>query len=168
MAKEIILKKQELVSEVTTKIKDSKAVIAFDYQGLTVEKFMKLRNELRATGCEILVIKNNISRRAAKECGYDLFADCLSGPKAIVFSQDDIIAPAKGLFEFAKSNEQVKVATGIVDGEVYVFEQLEALATLPSYETLLTQLAAGMLGTVRQLAIGLNMLCEEEQTEEQA
>ena len=65
MAKEIILKKQEEVAAVSSKIKDSKAVIAFDYQGLTVEKFMQLRNELRSNGCEICVLKNNISRRAA-------------------------------------------------------------------------------------------------------
>lgn len=162
MAKEIILKKQEEVSAVSAKIKSSKACIAFDYQGLTVQSFMQLRNDLRKSGCEICVIKNNISRRAAIECGYEAFAEGLTGPKAIVFSNDDIIAPAKGIFEFAKTNDKVKVSTGVVDGVEYGFDQLQSLATLPSYETLLTQLAAGMLGTVRQLAIGLNMLCEKE------
>ncbi len=162
MAKEIILKKAEEVSSVSTKIKGSKAVVAFDYQGLSVEKFMQLRNSLRVNGCEICVIKNNISRRAAQECGFDAFAETLTGPKAIVFSADDMIAPAKGLFDFAKENEQVKIASGIVDGVVYNFDKLQEIAMLPSYETLLTQLAAGMLGTVRQLAIGLNMLCEKE------
>lgn len=162
MAKEILLKKAEEVSAVAAKIKESKAVLAFDYQGLTVEKFMQLRNELRVNGCEICVIKNNISRRAATECGFDEFAEVLTGPKALVFSADDIIAPAKGLFGFAKANDQVKIARGIVDGVVYEFDKLQALSELPSYETLLTQLAAGMLGTVRQLAIGLNMLCEKE------
>ena len=65
MAKEIILKKAEEVVQVANKMKNAKAVVSFDYQGLTVEKFMQLRNNLRQSGCEVCVIKNNISRRAA-------------------------------------------------------------------------------------------------------
>ena len=57
----------------------------------------------------------------------------------------------------------IEVLKGVVDGDVYSFDQLKTLSQLPSYETLLTQLAAGMLGTVSQLAIGLNMLVEKQQ-----
>lgn len=163
MAKEIILKKIEEVNQVAEKMKNSKAVVSFAYQGLTVEKFMQLRNNLRQSGCEICVIKNNISRRASEQLGFTNFASELKGPKAIVFSNDDIVAPAKGLFEFAKENEQVVIANGIVEGDEYTHEQLMVLATLPSREGLLTQLAAGMLGTLSQLAIGLNMLTEKEE-----
>lgn len=163
MAKEIILKKAEEVVQVANKMKNAKAVVSFDYQGLTVEKFMQLRNNLRQSGCEVCVIKNNISRRAANELGFSNFANELKGPKAIVFSNEDIVAPAKGLFEFAKENEQVVIANGIVEGDEYSHDQLMVLATLPSRETLLTQLAAGMLGTLSQLAIGLNMLTEKEE-----
>lgn len=163
MEKQVILKKQEDVKSTVEKINKSKAVIAFNYQGLTVEKFMQLRNDLRQKGCEICVLKNNITRRAATECGYVEFADALTGPKAVIFSYEDVVSPAKGIFEFAKQNEKISIADkGIVDGIVFSYSQLEELATLPSYETLLTQLAAGMLGTVRQLAVGLNMLCEQE------
>ena len=160
--KEILLQKQNEVAELTERIKNSAAVIAFKYQGLTVEAFQQLRKDMRSNGCEISVIKNNISRRAAKECGYDL-DDAFVGPVAIVFSKDDVVAPAKVLFKAAETNKVIEVVKGVVDGDVYSFDQLETLATLPSYETLLTQLAAGMLGTVRQLAIGLNMLVEQGQ-----
>lgn len=163
MAKDVILKKQEAVAEVVSKMQAAKAVIAFDYQGLTVESFMKLRRNLLKSGCEICVLKNNISRRAAEECGFTALAADLKGPKAICFSNDDIIAPAKELFAFARENDKVKVARGVVNGDEYDYAQLEVLATLPSYETLLTQLAAGMLGTLRHLSIGLNMLTEQEQ-----
>ena len=155
--KEILLQKQNEVAELSERIKNSAAVIAFKYQGLTVEAFQQLRRDMRSNGCEISVIKNNISRRAAKECGYDL-DDAFVGPVAIVFSKDDVVAPAKVLFKAAETNKVIEVVKGVVDGDVYSFDQLETLATLPSYETLLTQLAAGMLGTVSQLAIGLNML----------
>lgn len=160
MAKEIILKKTEEVNSIVDKMKNAKAIVSFDYQGLTVEKFMQLRKNLRQSGCEICVIKNNISRRASEELGYNAFASELKGPKAIVFSTEDIVAPAKGLFEFAKENEQVKIANGVIEGDEYTHEQLMVLATLPSRETLLTQLAAGMLGTLTQLSIGLNMIAE--------
>lgn len=163
--KEILLQKQNEVAELTERIKNSAAVIAFKYQGLTVDAFQQLRRDMRSNGCEISVIKNNISRRAAKECGYDL-DDAFVGPVAIVFSKDDVVAPAKVLFKAAETNKVIEVVKGVVDGDVYSFDQLETLATLPSYETLLTQLAAGMLGTVRQLAIGLNMLVEQGQEQE--
>lgn len=163
--KEVLLQKQNEVAELSEKIKNSAAVIAFKYQGLTVEAFQQLRRDMRSNGCEVAVIKNNISRRAAKECGYDL-DDAFVGPVAVVFSKDDVVAPAKVLFKAAETNKVIEVVKGVVDGDVYSFDQLETLSQLPSYETLLTQLAAGMLGTVRQLAIGLNMLVEQGQEQE--
>ena len=160
--KNIVNQKVEEVKAVTEKMKNSDAFISFSYQGLTVEEFQNLRKSLLKDGCHICVIKNNISRRASTELGYDEFAAELKGPKAIVFSESDIIAPAKGLFSFAKDNEKVVISNGVVNGEVYDFAKLQVLATLPSRETLLTQLAAGMIGTLSQLAIGLNMLTEQE------
>ena len=128
--KEILLQKQNEVAELTERIKNSAAVIAFKYQGLTVEAFQQLRKDMRSNGCEISVIKNNISRRAAKECGYDL-DDAFVGPVAIVFSKDDVVAPAQVLFKAAETNKVIEVVKGLVDGDVYSFDQLETLATLP-------------------------------------
>ena len=163
MAKEIILQKQELVKAAAENFAKSKAVVAFDYQGLTVQAFMKLRRNLLKSGCEICVLKNNISRRAAAEVGYNGFAETLVGPKAICFSYEDEVAPAKELFAFEKENDKVQVTSGVVSGKEVGFDELQVIATLPSYETLLTQLAAGMLGTLSQLCIGLNMLTEQEE-----
>lgn len=159
----IVNQKAEDVKAVAEQMKNSEAFISFSYQGLSVEEFQNLRRTLLKDGCHISVIKNNISRRASTELGYDEFAAELKGPKAIVFSASDIIAPAKGLFEFAKNNDKVVIANGVVNGEVYDFKKLEVLATLPSRETLLTQLAAGMYGTLSQLSIGLNMLAEKQE-----
>lgn len=143
-------------------MKSSASVVAFKYQGLTVDAFQKLRREMRASDCEIEVIKNNITRRAAKECGYDL-EDAFVGPIALAFSKSDLVAPSKILFKVAGENNKIEVVKGVVDGDVYSFDQLKTLSQLPSYETLLTQLAAGMLGTLSQLSIGLNMLVEKGQ-----
>jgi large subunit ribosomal protein L10 len=162
MAKEIILKKEQEVNAVVEKIAKSKSVVAFDYQGLTVEAFMQLRRNLLKNGCEICVLKNNISRRAAQAQGFNTFAESLKGPKAIAFSYDDEVAAARELAEFAKENKQVILGAGVVDGKEVSVEEMNAIATLPSRDTLLTQLAAGMLGTLTQLAIGLNMLVEKD------
>ncbi len=162
--KESILKKQEEVSAITEKMKASAAIVAFKYQGLTVEAFQNLRREMRQNGCEVSVIKNNISSRAAKECGYDGFTDALVGPVALAFAESDVVAPAKVLFkQLSAENNKIEVVKGVVDGDVFSFDQLKELSTLPSYETLLTQLAAGMYGTLSQLSIGLNMLVENGQ-----
>lgn len=162
--KETILLKQNEVAQIAERMKASASVVAFKYQGLTVDRFQELRKEMRANGCEVEVVKNNISRRAAIECGYNELTDALSGPIALAFAKDDMVAAAKILFKAAGAeNAKVEVIKGVVDGDVYSFEQLKQLSQLPSYETLLTQLAAGMMGTVSQLAIGLNMLVEQGQ-----
>jgi large subunit ribosomal protein L10 len=162
--KETILLKQNEVAQIAERMKASASVVAFKYQGLTVDRFQELRKEMRANGCEVEVVKNNISRRAAIECGYNELPDALSGPIALAFAKDDKVAAAKILFKAAGAeNAKVEVIKGVVDGDVYSFEQLKQLSQLPSYETLLTQLAAGMMGTVSQLAIGLNMLVEQGQ-----
>ena len=156
--------KKQAVAEVSEKFKAAKAVIAFKYQGLSVLKFQALRKEMRENGCEVSVIKNNITARAAKEAGYAELADAFVGPVAVAFSNDDVVAPAKVLFKAAgEENAKVEVVKGVVDGDIYDFDKLKALSSLPSYETLLTQLAAGMLGTLSQLSIGLNMLVEKGQ-----
>ena len=161
--KEVLVKKQEDVANISEKFKNSCAVVAFKYQGLTVKRFQELRREVRAAGVEVAVIKNNISRRAASDNGYgEDFTNALSGPFALAFAANDVVAPAKILFkQYAVEGNTLEVINGIVDGDVYDFNQLKQLSVLPSYETLLTQLAAGMLGTVSQLAIGLNMLVEK-------
>lgn len=158
-----IEQKKALVADLVGKMQNSKAVLAFKYQGLTVEKFQQLRRSMRANGCDVAIIKNNISRRAAKELGYDAFADALTGPIAIAFATEDMVAPAKEVYAFAKDNKCVEVVSGVVDGDIYTVAQLEELSKLPSYETLLTQLAAGMLGTVRNLAVALNLYVEEHE-----
>lgn len=165
--KESILAKQEEVKLVSERMKNSAAFVVFKYQGLTVKAFQTLRRAMREAGCEVSVIKNSISARAAKEAGFEGVNDAFVGPVAVAFAKDDVVAPAKILFEAAKAEETklVEPVKGVVDGDVYSYDQLQVLSQLPSYETLLTQLAAGMLGTVSQLAIGLNMLVEKGQAE---
>ena len=153
-----IEKKILAVEELTAKFKEAKTIVSFDYPGLTVENFMKLRKQLRAAGCEAKVYKNNISRRAAEKAGFNGLCDTLVGAKAIAISYDDVVAPAKIIYEFSKANKQVVIHSGVIEGSVVGVDGIMALATLPSREGLLTQLAVGLLTPIRELAVGLNMI----------
>lgn len=162
MQKAIIERKAEAVRELTEKLGRAATVVAFDYPGLTVEQFTTLRSQLREAGCEVTVYKNNISRRASIAAGYGDLADSLYGAKALAISYSDVVAPAKIVYDFAKGNKVVQIHAGIVEGKVVGLDQLNALATLPSRETLLTMLAVGLLTPVRELAVGLNMISSNE------
>lgn len=161
MQKASIERKAEAVRELTDKLGRAATVVAFDYPGLTVEQFTKLRGQLREANCEVTVYKNNITRRASIAAGYEALADTFVGPKALAISYDDVVAPAKIVYDFAKENKVVKMASGIVEGKFADLDMLNELATLPSRETMLTMLAVGMLTPIRELAIGLNMISEE-------
>ncbi|MDI6453519.1 50S ribosomal protein L10 [Peloplasma aerotolerans] len=161
MQKASIERKAEAVRELSEKLGRAATVVAFDYPGLTVEQFTNLRNQLREADCEVTVYKNNISKRASIAAGYDALADTLVGAKALAISYSDVVAPAKIVYDFAKTNKVVQIHAGIVEGKVVNVDIINELAMLPSRETLLTMLAVGLLTPVREIAIGLNMISSE-------
>lgn len=167
--KEQLLKKQHEVEALTEVFKNAKTIVAFDYPGLTVAQTTKLRRALLKADCEMKVYKNNITRRAAEACGLSELTDKIVGPLALVSSSVDVVNPAKVVVEFFKElkikgkgyKDVIKV--GVIEGKVVGVNKIEELATLPSRETMLTMLAAGLLAPVRDITIGLNMLVEEKQ-----
>jgi large subunit ribosomal protein L10 len=153
--------KQQLVNEVAERMSNSKSVVIAEYAGLTVEKTQDLRNKLREAGCEMFIIKNNISRRAAEAQGYSELINDLTGPNSVVFSYEDQVSAAKVLYEFAKKNKKLKIKAGIVDGNYYEIEKIKEISQLPNREGLLTMLAGQLLAPLRDLAIGLDLLTKE-------
>jgi large subunit ribosomal protein L10 len=153
-----IEEKQAQVEALVSELKQAKTIVSFDYVGLSVLKLTILRKELRQNGCKLKIYKNNISSRAAALLGYAEFGTHLVGAKAICYSNTDPILPAKLVYDFAKKNPLVKFGYGVIEGVVASPENLKSLATIPSFEVLLSQLAYGLLQPVRELAIGLNMI----------
>lgn len=165
MANQKILdKKQEIINEIADKTKNSNSVILFEYQGLTVEDTNNLRRTLKENDSEFKIYKNTLVKRAFDSLKIDLDEE-LKGPKAIAFSED-AIAPIKVLYDFAKKNDSLVVKTGLVDGEITDEEKLRQLSTIPSREGLLTMLAGGLIGTVRDLAICLDLRAQDLEKEE--
>ncbi len=155
----IIENKQNIVDEITKKFEDSKSVLVFSYQGLTVAQMAELRRELKKEDSEVKIYKNSLVKRAldAKNINIDSF---LEGPNAIVFGKE-VLEPIKILSNFAKDNEVVKVETGIVNGEVVTLDTIKEYASIPSMEGLLTMLAGGMIEHLKNLSIGLNLYAEK-------
>ena len=159
----IIEAKAEVVNEITEVAKNNASFILFDYRGLTAEETAELRKKLRENNSEYKVWKNTLAKRALDSLNLDL-AECLNGPSAMAYSTDSV-APIKTLSDFAKDHPALEIKGGIVDGEVTSLEVIKELATLPSREGLLTMLAAGLIGTVKDLSIALNLLCEQKENE---
>lgn len=151
----IIEQKQNVVNEISDKIKNSSSVVWFEYQGLTVSETNELRRLLRETDSDFKVYKNTLVTRALKDLEIEL-NETLEGPKAIAFGKD-AVAPIKTLSDFSKKHQALELKVGIVDGEVANIDTLKQLATIPSREGLLTMVASSMLGIVRDFAICLDL-----------
>jgi len=157
----IDLKEQE-VQKITEKMSNAKSVVVAEYRGLTVQKTEMLRRQLREVGCEMLVLKNNITKRAAENNGYGGIAVDLNGPNGVVFAFEDSVAAARVLHTFTKKNPKLIVKSGVVDGVFYETSQIKEIAGLPNKETLLTMLATQLYGPLRDLSMGLYMLTNKD------
>lgn len=160
--------KQQVVSDVISKLRESSCTVVADYRGLNVAQVTQLRKNLREAGVEFQVIKNTLARRATAEAELTGLDSHLTGPTAIAFSKDDIVAPAKILTEFAKKNEHLKVKAGVVEGRIVTFDQIKALADLPSREGLLSMLLSVLQAPVRNFALAVKAVAEKQEGGAQA
>lgn len=158
--KTILAKKQEVIDEISDNLKKSASVIFFDYRGLTDGDLMILRRQLREEGSSFKIFKNTLTIRALNEINIDM-SEVLKGPSAMAISADEI-APIKVLSNFTKLHSQLKIKGGIINGKQSNLEELSQLATVPSREGLLTMLAGGLIGVVKDLSICLNMYADEK------
>lgn len=155
----ILQEKQNVVEEITKKLDDSKSVILFSYQGLSVADIADLRKELRNNDSEVKIYKNTLLKRAldSKNINLDSF---LEGPNAIIFGKS-VLEPIKVISKFKKDHDAVSIQTGVIEGEVVTVDTINEYAAIPSMEGLLTMLAGGMIEHVKNLSIGLNLYAEK-------
>ena len=157
----IIEKKAEVVSEIKGKFENAKSVVVFDPRGLNVTEVTELRRALRDNGSDYKVYKNTLAKRAVNSLDIKL-DEFLEGPSAISFS-DDELAPVRVISDFAKSHDKLELKAGIVEGKVVDAKELAKYAAIPSRETLLTMLASGLMGTVRNLSICLDLYAKQKE-----
>ncbi len=155
----ILEQKQKIVEEIAENVKNASSVVFFEYAKLTDADMKTIRRKLRECDSELKIYKNTLTKRALDTLDINL-DDELVGPKAIAFGSD-AVAPIKVLNDFAKTNDALQLKVGIVDGEIADLEMLKELASIPSREGLLTMLAGGLMGTVRDLSICLDLYSQQ-------
>ena len=160
-SKKILEQKQTVIDEIKMRTENAITIVLFDYRGITDSEAKELRIKLKESNSDYKVYKNTLMARAFNDLGIDL-NEGLTGPSAFAFG-DDQIAPIKVLSEFAKEHPALVLKVGIVDGEKADQAKLAEYATLPSRDGLLTMLAGGMIGLVKDLSICLDLYSQQKE-----
>ncbi|MDA2977318.1 MAG: 50S ribosomal protein L10 [Actinomycetota bacterium] len=141
--------KSAVIAEMTENFRKSTATVMTEYRGLTVTQLKELRRALGPT-TTYSVVKNTLSRLAAKAAGVEGLDDMLKGPSAIAFIEGDAVESAKGLKNFAKENPALVIKGAYMDGKVLSPKEILRLADLESREVLLAKLAGAMNASLSQ------------------
>lgn len=144
-------KKIFTVQNLTQKLKDTKALVLADYQGLSVSQMADLRAQVKKAGGELEVVKNRLLGRAAKEAKVKIADEALAGPTAALWAWEDEIGPTKALFNFAQDAGSPKIKFGIFEGKTISLERIKQLASLPTME----ELRKRLVNTLQSPAFGL-------------
>ncbi|HEO4397409.1 50S ribosomal protein L10 [Streptococcus agalactiae] len=163
MSEAIIAKKAEQVELIAEKMKAAASIVVVDSRGLTVEQDTNLRRSLRESDVEFKVIKNSILIRAAEKAGLEDLKELFVGPSAVAFSNEDVIAPAKVISDFAKDAEALEIKGGSVDGKFISVEEINALAKLPNKEGMLSMLLSVLQAPVRNVAYAVKAVAEKDE-----
>ncbi|MFN2624816.1 MAG: 50S ribosomal protein L10 [Mycobacteriales bacterium] len=147
--------KAAAVAEITDAFRDSAAAVLTEYRGLTVSEITELRRALGAN-VSYSVVKNTLTRIAARDAGLADLESLLTGPTAIAFVKGDPVEAAKGLRDFARAHPSLVVKGGVLDGRPISVKEVSTLAALESREVLLAKLAGAMQGALQQAVNLLN------------
>jgi large subunit ribosomal protein L10 len=139
------------VAEIAENFRTSTAAVLTEYRGLTVAQLKTLRRSLGETN-QYAVVKNTLTKIAAKDAGVEGLDDLLAGPSAIAFIKGDPVVAAKGLRDFAKANPLLVIKGGYMDGKTLSAAEISKLADLESREVLLAKLAGAMKASLSQAA----------------
>ncbi len=141
--------KVRLVNEFVEKLQKSKGFVVTTYMGLDAGQMTSLRRRIKQERAELKVIKNTLFARALQHVGYNgELVQRLKGPLAVIFGYDDPVTAPKVIHNLCKDYEALSPLWGIIEGQLYEAQQLEAIATLPSREELLAQVAGYLLAPI--------------------
>ena len=159
--------KQAAVAELTEDFKTANATVLTEYRGLTVGAMKTLRRSL-GLNTKYAVVKNTLTKIAAKNAGVELDESLLKGPSAVAFVKGDPIEAAKSLKNFQKENPQLVIKGGIFDGKAVTTADILKLADLESREVLLSKLAGAMKGSLAKAARTIDALRIKKEASEGA
>jgi large subunit ribosomal protein L10 len=150
--------KAAAVAEIAESIRQSEAVFAVDFRGISVPQAADVRTRLRDADASFRVVKNTLTERAADEAGADALKPFLEGPTALTFVRGDAAMAAKAIATFNRETQLLTFKGGLLDGDTLDAEQILAISRLPSRDVLYGQLVGMVAAPITGLARGLNAL----------
>jgi len=133
-------RKQKDLETLTEQFKKAKAAMLVGFQGMTVAKDQELRNQLREIGVSYGVVKNTLARKAAEGTPLEQAKDQFKGVTAVALSTEDPVNLSKAIAKFTKANPEIfRFKAGVVEGRVVELKEVEAIASLPSKEELISK-----------------------------
>jgi large subunit ribosomal protein L10 len=148
--------KHETVGSLNARFQAVKSLFLIDYTGLKVVDATELRKKVRGMNGSYLVVKNTLAARAAKETSAAQLESYFEGPTAIAYHPKDVVGLAKLLTEVARGNPALRFKAALVEGKVVPAAQIQALASMPSREVLLSQLLGMLKAPLQRLVSVLN------------
>src|SRR2546421_10352994 len=139
--------KENVVEELTARLKAAETLLVADYRGLTMPQIDALRSRLIESGAKFTVTKNTLTRRAAEAAGADALLALLEGPTAIAFieTDGDMVAAAKALADSARETRVLALRGGIMEGRTVSGAEIEELAKLPPLDVLRGQVLGAVI-----------------------
>lgn len=156
----VLEQKKTVVADMIAKLQAAQAGVLVDYRGLTVSEDTELRRKFREAGVDYTVVKNTLTRFAAKEVGLEELDSVLHGPTSLAISDSDPVAPAKIIADFAKGNDKVEIKAGFLDGKVISLDEIKTLANTPSRDTLIAKIMGSLNAPVSNLVRTLQALVD--------
>lgn len=149
--------KQNDLNALTEQLQNSKSAMIVGFNKLTVTKDQEFRSQLRDAGAKYKVVKNTLARRAAAGTPYEQAAEHFKGVTGIVWTDGDAVLLSKTVSKFLKDNAEVYTfKAGVVDGKVVDLSQVQAIASLPSKEELISKLLFVVNAQAQRLATVIN------------
>ncbi|QEH61255.1 50S ribosomal protein L10 [Spiroplasma chinense] len=146
-------KKNDIVKEISEKIKNCKGMVIAEYKNLTVEQMTNLRNKAREQGIFIKVYKDSLVSRAVSELKIEGLDAYLTQQNVYIFSDEEALYPAKLVSEFAKTNKDLVLKAGIYEGNVMDTQAINEIASLPSKDELYSMFASSLIYPLRQFML---------------
>jgi large subunit ribosomal protein L10 len=137
-------KKESEVRQLQERFRTARTAILTDFRGLNVADMAALRNLLRKSNIEYCVIKNRLAKIAVKDTPFAGLDPLLSGPTGVALTHEDPAAPSQLLSQFLKSNANLDIKGGIIEGRLYKKEEILAIAELPPRDVLIFQVVGTM------------------------
>ena len=159
----VLESKKAVVDALTEKLKGATAAVFVDYKGITVAQDTELRRQFREASVEYSVVKNTLTRFAAKNAGYNAFDEVLNGTTSMACTTGDPIAPARIVCEFAKANKILEIKGGLIEGKVLSVDELKSFGDLPSKDALVAQVLGTFLAPISSLAVVLDQIRQQKE-----